>query len=115
MIWMLILAREIIKEALEGGIPKGVCLNVNIPKLKFDQISGYKVCRQATAFWDDSFDERKDPLGKKYYWLAGEFKNYDGGSDTDMWALDNGYVSIVPTQFDMTAHHAISLLNKWNK
>lgn len=107
-------ARKIIEEALNDEIPEGVCLNVNIPKLKFDQISGYKVCRQATAFWDDTFDERKDPLGKKYYWLAGEFKNYDGGTDTDMWALDNGYVSIVPTQFDMTAHHAISLLNKWN-
>lgn len=108
-------ARKLVEEALyKSRIPKGVCLNVNVPKLKYENIKGYKVCRQATAFWDDTFEERLDPLGKKYYWLAGEFKNYDGGTDTDMWALDNGYVSIVPTQFDMTAHHAISLLNEMN-
>lgn len=108
-------ARKLISNALENNnIPKGVCLNVNIPKLNYSEIKGFKVCRQATAFWDDSFDERKDPLGKKYYWLAGEFKNYDEGTDTDMWALDNGYVSIVPTQFDMTAHHAISQINHLN-
>ena len=107
-------ARKLIQDALDDGIPKGVCLNVNIPKLDFKNIKGIKVCRQATAFWDDHFEERIDPIGKKYYWIAGEFKNYDGGTDTDMWALDNGYVSIVPTQFDMTAHHAISELNKWD-
>ena len=107
-------AQKLITEALENGIPEGICLNVNIPKLKYEDIKGVKVCRQAKAFWDDTFDERKDPLGHKYYWLAGEFKNYDGGTDTDIWALENGYVSVVPTQFDMTGHHAISLMNYLN-
>ena len=92
---------------------KGICLNVNIPKLPLSAIKGVKVCRQARAFWDDTFDERTDPLGKQYYWLAGEFHDQDNGKDTDMFALENNYVSIVPTQFDMTAYHAIDQLNKW--
>lgn len=106
-------AKKVISEALDNNNMKGYCLNVNIPKLPLNEIKGYKICRQATAFWDDYFEERKDPIGKEYYWLAGEFKSYDNGTDTDMWALENGYVSIVPTQYDMTAHHAISQLNEW--
>jgi 5'-nucleotidase len=109
----ILIARKVIGEALEQGNMKGYCLNVNIPKLPFNEIKGYKVCRQAAASWDDYFEERQDPIGKNYYWLAGEFKSFDGGTDTDMWALENGYVSIVPTQFDMTAHHAISQINTW--
>lgn len=106
-------AKHIISRALNNQSMKGFCLNVNVPKLPFSEIKGYKVCRQAAASWDDYFEERQDPIGKNYYWLAGEFKSYDNGTDTDMWALENGYVSIVPTQYDMTAHHAISQINEW--
>ena len=73
-----------------------------------------KICRQGRAFWEDSFDKRKDPSGNAYYWLTGKFETSDKGEDTDMWALEHKYVSIVPTQFDMTAHHLISQLNEWN-
>ena len=66
------------------------------------------------AFWEDRFDERLDPLGKKYYWLTGEFKDQEQADDTDMAALKNGFVSIVPVQFDMTAHHYIKNLNTWD-
>ena len=105
--------KKIVKEALEKKMEKGICLNVNIPKLPLSKIKGVKICRQARAFWDDTFEERTDPLGKKYYWLTGEFYDHDKGEDTDMSALENNYVSIVPTQFDMTAHHAIDHLNEW--
>ncbi len=94
-------------------LPENTCLNVNIPKGNLNEIKGTKVCRQARAFWDDKFDKRQDQFGKDYYWLTGEFRNYDGGNDTDIWALENNYVSVVPIQFDMTAFHAISVLNNW--
>ena len=70
------------------------------------------MCRQAKANWEEEFDERNDPKGRKYYWLTGKFVNYDKGTDTDVWALTNHYVSVVPVQFDLTAHHLISKLNK---
>ena len=50
--------------------------------------------------------------GKTYYWLTGKFVNYDKGEDTDIWALENDYISVVPVMFDVTAHHSISKLNK---
>ena len=107
-------ARKISQAVLENGIPKGTCLNVNIPKTNLNEIKGVKICRQGRAFWEDSFEKRTDPSGSDYFWLTGDFSVTDNGEDTDMWALDNNYVSIVPSQFDMTAHHLISNLNEWN-
>lgn len=106
-------AYEIAKRALSEGIQNGVCLNVNIPKGRPEVINGVKICRQGRAFWEDSFDKRTDPFGGDYFWLTGVFNSTDKGEDTDMWALENNFVSIVPTQFDMTAHHLISSLNEW--
>lgn len=106
-------AEKIIASVLENGMEKGVCLNVNIPKLHVDEIKGVKVCRQAKGTWIEELDERTDPSGRKYYWLTGYFKDFEmGAQDTDAWALENGFVSIVPSQFDMTAHHAIKSLGK---
>ncbi len=105
--------KKIATEVLNNGLPEGVILNVNFPKLKEKEIKGIKVCRQAKAIWEERFDKRQTPMGKDYYWLSGEFVNLDKGEDTDEWALANGYVSIVPVQFDLTAHHAIQTINNW--
>ncbi len=99
--------------ALSEGIPEGVVLNVNIPNFKKKEIKGIKICRQANGYWKEDFDKRKSPFGKEYYWLSGEFVCKDRGQDTDIYALEKGYVSIVPVQFDMTAHHMIQKLNTW--
>ena len=106
--------RKIIESTLSNNLPKGVVLNVNFPKLPEKEIKGIKICRQANAMWIERFDKRQTPHGRDYYWLTGEFVNYDKGEDTDEWALANGYVSVVPVQFDLTAHHAIQTLNTWN-
>lgn len=106
--------KQITLETLKNGLPKGVVLNVNLPKLKENEIKGIKICRQANALWMEKFDKRKTPQGKDYYWLTGEFVNNDHGQDTDEWALANGYVSVVPVQFDLTAYQAIGELNNWN-
>ena len=104
--------RKITQSVIENGLPEGVCLNVNIPKSKKNEkIKGMKICRQAKANWEEEFDERKDPNGRTYYWLTGKFVNYDKGDDTDERALENHFVSVVPVQYDVTAHHAISKLN----
>jgi 5'-nucleotidase len=105
--------RKITLQVLENNLPQGVVLNVNFPKLKKEEIKGIKICRQAKALWVEKFDKRQTPQGRDYYWLAGEFVNQDKGEDTDEWALGNGYVSVVPVQFDLTAHYASQLLNTW--
>jgi 5'-nucleotidase len=105
--------RMVIEKVLNHKIPTGTCLNVNIPKVNLSEFKGLKICRAARAFWEDRFDKRLDQFGNPYYWLTGKFENHDNGTDTDLWALENGFASIVPVQFDMTAYHAISELNDW--
>ncbi len=105
--------KSIVQNALKNGIPNGVVLNVNIPKLKEKEIKGIKICRQAKANWEEEFDKRKNPQGRDYYWLTGKFVNLDQGEDTDEWALEQGYISVVPVQFDLTAYHAIQQINNW--
>ncbi|TRX37084.1 5'/3'-nucleotidase SurE [Flavobacterium restrictum] len=108
--------KKITLEVLENGLPEGVVLNVNFPKRKENEIKGIKICRQAKALWVEKFDKRETPQGRDYYWLSGTFVNQDKGEDTDEWALENDYISVVPVQFDLTAHHAMQQLNtlKWN-
>jgi 5'-nucleotidase len=105
---------HICRAVLKNGLAEGTCLNVNIPKAKEDEIKGIRICRQGKANWIEELDERLDPSGNPYYWLTGKFMNFEEGKeDTDVWALDNNYVSVVPVQFDMTAHHTIAGLKDW--
>jgi len=103
----------IARQVLQNGLPKGTLLNVNFPNASVP-IKGIKISRQAMAKWFEEFDVRHDPYQREYFWMTGSFHLLDRGEDTDVFALANGYVSIVPTQFDMTAHHAITELNSWS-
>ncbi|HEX2901482.1 MAG TPA: 5'/3'-nucleotidase SurE [Bacteroidia bacterium] len=107
-------ARAVIRKALHAQMPQGTLLNVNIPKLPLSEIKGIRITRQAIGRWIEEFDQRLDPYGRKYYWLTGKFQQEDEGQDTDTWALDNGFVSVCPVQFDLTAHHAMAAFNQWN-
>ena len=93
---------KIVKSVMKMELDKHFLLNVNIPAVPLDLMNGIKVCKQAYAKYDEDFDERLDPHGRKYYWLTGEFKNFDSGEDTDVRALEHNYVSVVPIQFDLT-------------
>jgi 5'-nucleotidase len=105
-------AHIITERMLQRPLEKHTILNVNIPAVNAELIKGIKICRQAYAKYDEDFVERKDPNGRKYYWLTGEFKNMDKGKDTDVWALKNNYVSLVPVQFDLTNYVLKTKLEK---
>lgn len=104
--------RQIVASVLSTKPDKHLCLNVNIPNLSAELIRGIRVCRQANAKYEEDFKERVDPAGRRYYWLTGEFVNFDKGKDTDVWALENQYVSVVPVQFDLTAHERLERMKK---
>lgn len=104
--------KQIATEVLTNGLAKGITLNVNFPPITAAPIKGIKICRQAHARWEEKFDERFDPYGRRYFWMAGSFENKDAGEDTDEWALANSYVSVVPCSFDLTAHQLLGQLNR---
>ena len=106
--------KNITLKTLKEGLPKGITLNVNFPKLNHDNIKGIKVCKQADTYWIEKFDKRVNPQGKEYYWLTGEFINKDQSEDSDEFALLNGYISIVPVKHDLTDYESINKIQSWN-
>ena len=105
---------EIIGKVLTSEIDLPFCLNINIPNLPYDKIKGIKVCRQNKGYWREEFDKRQDPRGRDYYWLTGYFHNTENeATDTDEWALNNGYVSIVPIQVDLTNYRQLEYMKNW--
>jgi 5'-nucleotidase len=105
----------IARKVLQNGLPKTVCLNVNIPDVDRKKVAGIKICRQNKGFWREEFDQRIDPAGKHYYWLTGSFHNTEPeATDTDEWALSNNFVSIVPLHTDLTCHNTMKTLNNWH-
>ncbi|MCT4615005.1 MAG: 5'/3'-nucleotidase SurE [Marinifilaceae bacterium] len=105
--------RKIIVQSLNNKMDEGVCLNVNIPET---EIKGIKICRQAKGKWQEEFDKRTDPYGGEYYWLTGYYQNKEQTepNDTDEFALNQSYISIVPTQIDLTAYDFMEKLNCWD-
>lgn len=108
-------ASRMIEHTLQHGLDEGVCLNVNIPKVNDDEFQGVKVCKQAKAFWEDSFDKREDQFNRPYYWLTGDFKDMKQEEDTDLYWIEKGYATVVPTMFDLTAHSVIPKLKNWEE
>ncbi len=104
---------KVVSKALKHGITKNTCLNVNIPAISEERIQGIRICRQGVGHWEDEFIERQDPTGHPYFWMSGAFGEMDKAEDSDNWALRHDYVSIVPVQYDMTAHREIAKLKEW--
>jgi 5'-nucleotidase len=105
-------ARLVVEQMLRTRLDKHTVLNVNIPAVPIELIKGVKICKQAYAKYEEDFVERSDPNGKKYFWLTGEFVNFDKGRDSDVWALEHNYVSVVPVQFDLTNYTLKTKLEK---
>ncbi|NCA79113.1 MAG: 5'/3'-nucleotidase SurE [Sphingobacteriia bacterium] len=95
----------IVRKFMEHPL-EGICLNVNAP---IGEIKGVKVCRQTKGYWAKEFEPQISPNGNKYFWLTGYFVNLEpNDSQTDEWALANGFISVVPTHVDMTAYNVLN-------
>lgn len=105
--------RDIVSRVLQSGLPRGVCLNVNFPKVQ--QFRGIKVCRMGYGSWIKETREREHPRQGKYYWMVGEYRNDEPEAvDNDRWALANGYVAVTPTTMDVTAYDVLEKMkNEW--
>lgn len=108
-----IVSEQIIRSVISTPVELPLCLNVNIPKGRPEQIRGIRICRQNKGYWREDFFRREDPRGREYFWLTGAFVNGEPEStDTDEWALANGYVAVVPVQTDMTDYTRMPMLER---
>lgn len=103
----------LLEQYFQKGFEPSICLNVNVPKLPLSEIKGLRFCKQAHAYWADRFEKRTDQFGRDYFWLTGEFADLDQRPDTDLHALKEGFVSVVPTQYDLTAYAYLTQFKSW--
>lgn len=109
-----VIARRIAERVRKRGLPPGILLNVNVPDLPLEEIRGIMATRQARSRWEESFSERRDPFDQPYYWMSGKFVNLDEGEETDISAIDAGYVSVTPIHYDLTAYEFLKTLDEWS-
>lgn len=107
-------ARKLALLVVRKGLPVGTLLNVNIPPLKSNEILGVLVTRQGKAVWNDTFDHRRDPNNREYYWLTGGLEEVDKELDFDDAAVQNNYVSITPIHYDLTDYKMFEKMKKWS-
>lgn len=104
--------KRIVDDILSAKVELPLCLNVNVPAGRPEEIRGLRLCRQNRGFWREEFFRHEDPRGREYFWLTGEFVNGEpDAEDTDEWALANRYVSVVPVQTDMTDYRQLKNLD----
>ncbi len=106
-------ARRIVAAVMHHGLPQGVLLNVNVPRLPEAQWKGIRVTRQGLRIYRDALEKRLDPRGRPYYWIGGEEPDGVPEEGTDFGALKAGYVSVTPLQLDMTAYPVLASLRQW--
>lgn len=98
----------IVAQVLQHGLPKQVCLNINVPKVSIDEIQGIRIVRQTKGRWDEIMQSQQDPYGRTHYWYIGHLCNEDEQEDTCEWALQHNYISVQPVQYDLTAYKAMN-------
>jgi 5'-nucleotidase len=107
-------AASVTAKVLAQGLPPGVLLNVNVPAVPADKLAGYRITRQSGAVMEDRYEERLDPRGRRYFWLAAErLAAYEAKEDDDITALREGFVSITPIHYDLTDDAARRLIAAW--
>jgi 5'-nucleotidase len=106
-------AKRLALMVMERGLPKGTLLNVNVPAVPEEEICGVKVTEQGRSSWNDTFDVRRDPANREYYWLTGRMNVTDTDPGTDTIAIRNRYISVTPIQYDLTDRDQIEKMRGW--
>lgn len=107
------IAARIAERVIERGLPQGTLLNVNVPALPEEEIRGIKVTVQGKSSWEDTFDVRRDPANREYFWLTGHMNVTDTDPDTDQVAVLEGYVSVTPIHYDITDRDQWGRMKDW--
>ncbi len=108
-----VIARKVVANVIQYGLPATTLLSVNVPYLPLKEIRGIQITRQGLRIYRDALVRREDPRGRPYYWIGGDAPSGVPDEGTDFGALHQGYVSITPVQLDLTAHNLLEPLRKW--
>jgi 5'-nucleotidase len=96
------------------GLPQGTLLNVNVPAVPEEKISGVRVTRQGNSSWEDTFDVRRDPAGREYFWLTGSMAIRDTDPETDQIAVRENFISVTPIHYELTDRALLERMKQWS-
>jgi 5'-nucleotidase len=107
-------AELLARRCLDGPLPEGALLNVNVPNLPAEALRGVALTRQGARRYLSALERRTDPRGQQYYWLTGRRQPAPDEPGTDARALADGYVSVTPVHLNMTDDRLLRELEAWN-
>jgi 5'-nucleotidase len=108
------IAKKIIQTMVKQTLPPNTLLNINVPPGSETDIKGIAITKLGNRQYENTFDRRQDPRGRVYYWLGGDVMQVDNDPDSDIVAVEDGYVSVSPVHFDLTNYHIMHMLEQWN-
>lgn len=108
-------AKCVIKQVIEKGLPSNTVLNVNIPPCSFSEMQGIQTARLGSRDKAEPVLRREDPRGREIFWIGRAGPESDAGPGTDFHAIANNYVSLTPIHMDLTHYDALSETKGWSE
>ena len=107
------IAEMLVAQVAQHGLNERTYLNVNVPPGAYDDLKGIAITRIGVRMYQNAYEQRVDPLGRAYYWQAGELVKIHNAPDTDVHAVEQGKVSVTPVHFDFTNSILLATLKEW--
>lgn len=109
----VLITERLAKAVVDHGLMPNTYLNVNIPPGNYGSLAGMVITRIGERKYKGFYERRTDPLGRSYYWQAGQLIAQTPEPDTDVWAIDHNLVSVTPVHFDFTNTTLLATLKSW--
>lgn len=106
--------KKLVPEVVAHQLPPHTLLNVNVPALPASEITGVAVAKLSFRQYENTFEQRKDPRGRCYYWMGGNIIEDDNTEDSDANAVKHGKIAITPVHFDLTNYPIMNTIVNWN-
>jgi 5'-nucleotidase len=106
-------ATQVARKVLRRRLPKDTLLNVNLPNVPLEEIRGVKITRQGKRIYGEAVVEKRDPRGRKYYWIGGDTLQRQDIPGSDLEAVEQNYISITPIHLDLTNYVSLRTLKRW--
>ena len=106
-------ARSLVERIRRAPFGAPVLLNVNVPDIPYDSITGIEVTRLGRRHKAQPVVKGNNPRGETVYWVGPAGAAREAGPGTDFNALERGAVSITPLQVDLSNAGQIPVVAEW--
>jgi 5'-nucleotidase len=106
-------AFRVARKVLRDGLPKNTLLNINLPNVPAEALQGVRITRQGKRIYGESIVVKRDPRGRKYYWIGGDNLSREEIPGSDLEAVEQNFISVTPVHLDFTHYASMRILRRW--